>query len=321
MRTITIKPNDAGQRLDKFMAKTAPTLPKSLLYKYLRKKCFKVNGSHITDGAYILSSGDVLSLYISDEFFDKRQEKQISVCNMPKIVYEDENIILLNKPAGQSVHPDEKQTNDTLSDRLKYYLYSKGEYDPKSEQSFAPALCNRLDRNTTGIVIAAKNANSLREMNDIIKNREVEKRYKCVVHGILQIKKATLRNFLLKDPENNEVAVFDAPVPGAKTAILDYEVEKTTKLNDGSDASILNVLLHTGRTHQIRAQLSHIGHSIVGDGKYGNTYASDKKNGYKYQALCAYSITFKFTNEYETLKYLDKKNYKIDFDFGGIYDK
>ena len=314
MREIYIKTNDAGQRLDKFLLKLMPQLPTSLLYKYLRKKCIKLNSKHVTDGAVRLNCGDVLNLYISDEFFsdnvDNKRNTQYVEGSL-KVVYEDENLILINKPAGVSVHPDEKQLTGTLIDLLTEYLIYKRDYIPESEQSFAPALCNRLDRNTCGIVIAAKNAESLRELNEIIKNREIIKKYRCIVHGMPPKTQDTLKNYLVKNERDITVTVYDKPVKDGKTAILEYSLIKNITLNDGTSVALLDVVLHTGRTHQIRAQLSHIGCSIVGDGKYGKSYAQDKKNGYKYQALCSYYLRFELNNEYPLLNYLNGKEYSI----------
>ncbi len=317
LREIKVNKNDSNQRLDKFLHKLMPSLPNALLYKYLRKKCIRINAKHITDGATMLNCGDVITLYISDEFFNDSTETPNKSVNLPApdIVYEDDNIILLNKEAGISVHPDEKQKDGTLVDIMIAYLKKKGEYICENEQSFVPSLCNRIDRNTCGIVIGAKNAESLREMNLIIKERQIEKRYLCLVHGVMQKKVDTLKNFLLKDSAKNEVTVFDKPVPDAKTAILDYKLINTKKLPDGSDVSLLEVLLHTGRTHQIRAQLAHIGHSIVGDGKYGKSYGDDKKNGYRFQALCAYKLRFSLSGEFPLLSYLNGKEFSINCNF------
>lgn len=317
MREFLIKTNDENQRLDKFLKKLMPEIPSSLIYKYLRKKCIRLNGKHCTDGAVMLKKDDVLSLYVNEDFFEKDKSR----CDLTykegalNVVYEDENIILINKPDGVSVHPDEKQKSCTVIDNVIAYLVHKGEYDPDSEQSFTPALCNRLDRNTRGIVIAAKNAEALREMNDIIKNREAVKRYMTLVHGVPSKKQDTLKHFLLKNEKTKEVKVFEKPVPDGKTAVLEYNFIKSFKLKNGETASLLEVDLHTGRTHQIRAQLSYIGHSIVGDGKYGKSYASDKKCGFVHQALCAYKLSFGLQNDYKLLSYLDGKKFEIENNF------
>lgn len=317
MREFIIKKNDENQRLDKFLKKLMPDIPSSLIYKYLRKKCIRLNGKHCTDGAVFLKKDDVLNLYVNENNFEKDKSKNETVYEdgMLDVIYEDDNIILINKPSGVSVHPDEKQKDHTVIDTVTAYLIHKGEYDPYSEQSFVPALCNRLDRNTKGIVIAAKNAEALREMNDIIKNREAVKQYMTLVHGTPLKKRDTLKHFLLKNENTKEVKVFERPIPNGKTAILEYSFIKSCKLKNGDTASLLEVDLHTGRTHQIRAQLAYIGNSIVGDGKYGKSYAVDKRNGFAHQALCAYKLSFKLENDYKVFSYLNGKEFKIDFNF------
>ena len=174
MRTLEIKKNDANQRLDKFLQKRFKTLPKSLMYKYIRKKCIKVNGKKC-DIQTMLKEGDVLTFYIKDEFFEASKQKSYEFMKAPKtfdIVYEDENLILIDKKPGIIVHPDKNYHFDSLVARVQHYLYDKGEYNPDEEKAFAPALVNRIDRNTGGIVIAAKNADSLRILNAKMKTSE-----------------------------------------------------------------------------------------------------------------------------------------------------
>ena len=173
--------------MDKFLAKAVPALPKNLLYKYIRLKRIKLNGKRCEISTK-LSEGDSVQLYINDEFFPEDRDAAHSFLNAPKeveIVYEDENILLCDKPCGLVVHEDESGDRDTLIDRVLHYLYDKGEYDPDSELSFTPALCNRIDRNTSGIVICAKNAESLRILNQKVKDRELEKLYLCVTVDVL----------------------------------------------------------------------------------------------------------------------------------------
>ena len=161
MRIYTVNKNDSNQRLDKFIQKTMPKLPKSMLYKGLRKNNVRINGKHCHDGNVVVNEGDTISLYFNDKFF-KSNEKILSPLPSPIVVYEDENILVLDKPKGLSVHADEKESDDTLIDRVIYYLFEKGEYKPQEENTFTPSLCNRLDKNTSGLVIGAKNANALR---------------------------------------------------------------------------------------------------------------------------------------------------------------
>ena len=308
MKSFTISKNDADKRLDKFISKAAPMLPKNLMYKYIRLKRIKVNGKK-SDIAFRLSVGDVVEMYINDEFFEAGQDKY-DFLKAPKsldIIYEDENIILLNKKAGVLSHPDEGEYVDTLITRVQRYLYEKGEYDPAAESSFAPALANRIDRNTGGIVIAAKNAAALRILNQKIKDRELEKRYLCVVTGCPEKRHATLTSYMIKDEQKNKVRVYNKPFEGGKTMITEYTV-----LESRNGLSLLDVILHTGRTHQIRAHFAHIGCPLLGDGKYGTNEINKKFGGYKKQLLYSYKLTFKFTTDADILHYLNGKSFEAD---------
>lgn len=308
MRSITVKKNDAGQRLDKFLGKAVKGLPTSMMYKLIRTKKIKVNRKR-TDQKYILCEGDEIQLFIKEEFFDS-PEKDVGALNriVPKlnILYEDENILLLNKRPGVLVHEDSDAGENTLIMHVKAYLCQKGEYDPYFEQSFTPALCNRIDRNTGGIVIAAKNAEALRIMNQKIKDNAITKTYLCLVHGTPKRKEAELRGFLRKDSKNNTVEVRDTEFIGSKEIITRYRVLKSL-----GDTSLLEVDLVTGRTHQIRAHMAHIGHPLLGDGKYGIN-RDERAKGYKYQALYAYKLYFKKTENDDLLSYLEDKTFALD---------
>ena len=307
MHELKIGKNDAGQRLDKFITKTLD-LPTSLLYKSIRMKKIKVNRKRAENNT-VLCEGDTVQCFLADEFFEKKANEHSFVSITPKldIVYEDENIILLNKRPGVSVHEDDKGSTNTLITHIQAYLYQKGEYIPEDEQSFAPALCNRIDRNTGGIVIAAKNAEALRVMNEKIKYREIDKFYLAAAHGTPKPEAATIKGYLLKDEKNNTVKVWDKNPPrGAKEIITKYKV-----VAKNSDTSLIEVELLTGRTHQIRAHMAHIGHPLLGDGKYGIN-KNDRQRGYKYQALYSYRLRFSFDRSVETvLDYLDGKEFKI----------
>ena len=315
MQIITIKRNDAGQRLDKFLTKAVKGLPMSLLYKFIRLKKIKVNRKR-AEANQILSEGDEIQLFIKDEFFDT-PEKDVGALDAirPKldIVYEDEHILLLNKRPGVLVHEDESGGENTLIIHVQAYLHQKGEYDPADEASFAPALCNRIDRNTGGIVIAAKTAAALREMNEKIRDDQLRKFYLCLAHGRMPKRQDTLRGFLRKDSKNNMVRVEDHPFPGAKEIVTAYRVvrEVPSRTQKGAVDSLLEVELITGRTHQIRAHLSFIGHPLVGDGKYGVNRA-DREIGYKYQCLYSYRLKFRFKDDSGTLGYLNGKEVRID---------
>jgi 23S rRNA pseudouridine955/2504/2580 synthase len=309
MRIITVKKNDAGQRLDKFLSKAVKGLPTSMMYKLIRTKKIKVNRKR-TEQKYILCERDEIQLFIKEEFFDSPEKDTGALETIaPKlnILYEDENIMLLNKRPGVLVHEDSEAGENTLIMHVKAYLCQKGEYDPREEQSFAPALCNRIDRNTGGIVIAAKNAEALRVMNEKIKNNQLSKSYLCLVHGVPKKRQAELRAYLRKNSKDNMVEVRDAEFPGSKEIITRYKVLKSY----GEERALLEVELVTGRTHQIRAHMSHIGHALLGDGKYGIN-RDERSKGFKYQALYAYKLYFKRTGEDNALSYLEDKTFSLD---------
>ena len=311
MKELSIGPNDAGQRLDRFLAKAVPLLPASLAQKYIRLKRIKRNGKRINRDDR-LQAGDVLQLYINDEFFDKpREDNAYLTVAVPKlsIVYEDAHILLVDKRPGLAVHPhDGAEYGRTLIDHIQAYLYQKREWSPRGENSFTPALCNRIDRNTGGIVIAAKTAQALRVMNQKIRDRELDKRYLAVVEGTPKPADGRLQGYLFKDAKKNRVFVTDKPQPGAKSCQTDYRV-----LASKGGLSLVECALITGRTHQIRAQFAHAGHPLLGDGKYGKL---DKRFDRTFQALYSYKLTFRFTTDAEELSYLDGKSFqvaKVDF--------
>ena len=306
MKEFTIGPNDAGQRLDRFLAKAVPLLPASLAQKYIRIKRIKCNGKRI-DRDTRLNTGDVLQLYINDEFFDKpRQDNAYLTVAVPKlnIVYEDEHILLVDKRPGLAVHPhDGAEYGRTLIDHIQSYLYQKREWRPREENAFTPALCNRIDRNTGGIVIAAKTAEALRILNQKIRDREIDKRYLAIVEGTLPKKEGSLVGFLFKDAKKNRVFVTDTPQPGSKSCRTDYRV-----LASRNGLTLVECRLITGRTHQIRAQFAHAGHPLLGDGKYGKL---DKRFDRDYQALYSYRLTFTFPTDAGILEPLKGRSFQV----------
>lgn len=308
MTELTVTKNDAGQRADRFLSKAFPNLSPTLVCKLMRKKRIKLNGAK-TEPNVKLCEGDVFRFYLSDELLSKAPaERANDFRTVPpdiSVIYEDDNILLVDKPVGMVVHEDNDNTSDTLINRILCYLWKKGEYVPEEENSFVPALCNRIDRNTCGIVIAAKNAESLRILNAKIHDRELVKLYLCVLSGTPESRSATLTAYLKKLSEENRVVVSDKPIPDGLTIKTKYRVIETA-----GEQTLAEVDLLTGRTHQIRAHFAHIGHPLLGDGKYGSNRLN-KQFGYKYQALCSYKLIFRFTTDAGCLEYLNNREFTV----------
>ena len=308
MKELRVNPNDAGQRLDRFVSKAVPLLPESLLQKYIRLKRIKVNGKGAKRDVR-LHTGDLLQLYINDEFFEKpREENSYLKVGTPKlsIVYEDENILLADKKPGVLCHSAGVWDYNTLIANIQAYLAQKGEWRPREENSFAPALCNRIDRNTGGIVIAAKNAEALRILNDKIRDREIEKYYLCAVQGRPKPPEGRLENYLFKDAQKNQVFVKAKPEPGAKTAVTEYKL-----LRSKGPLSLVECRLLTGRTHQIRVQMAHAGWPLLGDGKYGRE-RFNRDYDEKGQALYSYKLRFVFPTDAGILEYLRGREFQVE---------
>ena len=304
LKKIEIGKLDANQRIDKFLSKSFKSLPLSMIYKKKKKKDIKINGKRCSQDTH-LKVGDIVTLYLKDEFFEEKFSKYdfLKAPNKLDIIYEDQNILLLNKKPGLIVHPDKNYHFDSLIARIQRYLYEKGEYDPKDSHSFAPSLVNRIDRNTGGIVIAAKNSESLKILNERLKEREIKKFYLCIVYGTFSKKHNTLTAYLEKNESKNKVYIYKTQKEGTKTIKTKYKV-----LNENNNFSLLEVELLTGRTHQIRAHMAFIGHPLLGDGKYGKN-SINKTLGYKWQALYSYKLQFNFDTPAGILSYLNNKTF------------
>ena len=308
MKEIQIRKNDAGQRLDRFVGKAVPLLPESLLQKYIRLKRIKRNGKAAKRDVRLVE-GDVLQLYINDEFFEKPTEHnawlKIATPRLD-IVYEDENILLADKKPGVLCHSAGEWSWDTLISNIQAYLRQTGEWDPKAENAFTPALCNRIDRNTGGIVIAAKNAEALRVLNEKIRERELSKFYLCICLGRPEPPKGRIECFLRKDSKTNTMRVYHHPVPDGRSAVTLYETLETR-----DRLSLVEVELLTGRTHQIRASFADMGHPLLGDGKYG-VGSVNRRYGETQQALYSYRLRFDFPTDAGILNYLRGREFIAD---------
>ena len=290
MKKVIIDKNDSGQRLDRFLKKYLKDAPLSFIYKMLRKKNIKINNQKGKPDT-IIKEGDIVQFYLSDETIEKfRGSQKVKKSKFSlNIIYEDENIILINKPVGLLSHSANKEYGNNVVDGMIHYLYEKGEYNPRVEKSFKPSICNRLDRNTSGIIIGAKNSQALRQINVSIKEGKIHKYYKTIVKGEVK-EEGIFEGYIIKNEELNKVKVLDQEGEDAKKILTKIKVLKTIK-----KYSLLEIELITGRTHQIRAHLSNIGHPIIGDVKYGDKVVNKyfrENYGLNGQFLHAYKIVF-----------------------------
>lgn len=307
MREYTIDVKDAGKRLDRWLSGELPALPMGLRQKYIRLKRIKINGRAAQPDAR-LSAGDQLQLYIGDEFFEKPKAVDLFLSKIHPhldILYEDENLMLVDKRPGLMCHPDASEKVNTLITHVQAYLYQKGEYDSMDDRAFAPALCNRIDRFTGGIVIIAKTEAALRILNQKIRDREIEKRYLCVIHGRIAPPSGTLTHFIVKPQGAKRVTVLNHAAPGAQRAQTQYQTLETR-----GDLSLVECNLLTGRTHQIRAQFAAKGHPLLGDGQYGDA-RRDERHHRSYQALYAYRVAFNFKTDAGILNPLKGRSWHV----------
>lgn len=300
LQELDINKNDSGQRIDRFLRKYLGKAPRGFIYRMLRKKNIELNRKK-AQPEDIIKEGDKIQLFLSDETIEKFKE-DIDVIKTDihlDIIYEDSNIMIINKPTGVLSHGTGQKYEPNIVDGMINYLIGKGEYKPRLEHNFTPSICNRLDRNTSGIVLGAKNYNSLKAFNEFMRDGLIERYYKTIVKGKL-IGEIELIDYLLKDDDKNKVQIFDRPVEGSKEIITRVE-----PISFKQGYSLLEVELLTGRTHQIRAHLKSIGNPIVGDRKYGDQNINNEfKNKYNLndQYLHAYKMKFpKLSGEFSYL--------------------
>ncbi|MDF2502645.1 MULTISPECIES: RluA family pseudouridine synthase [Clostridium] len=295
---IVIGPNEAGQRVDKFVRKWLKDVPLSAIFKAFRKGDIKVNGKK-TKEKYSLLEGDIVETYYISSKPEKK--KFVRVDNNFKVTYEDENMLLVEKWPGVLVHSNSENGEPTLTDYALSYLYDKGDYEPEKEVTFTPAPCNRLDRNTSGIVVFGKNFEALKSLNEMIRERTVKKYYTALVKG--KLRDSVYEGYIYKNEDANISKVFDSEMPNTKKIAMEVKTIQTC-----GTFSLIEIDLITGRSHQLRAHLSHLNHPIVGDSKYGDKKLNsffNNKYGLNYQFLYAYKLIFK--NCPEKLAYMENK--------------
>lgn len=304
MFEIKITENEAGQRLDRFLRKYLKEYSLGDIYKLFRKNKVKVNGKKEKEN-YMIAVGDALQLFIAEPETGEHDKKQaaLKTAKSINVVYEDGNILIADKPAGLLTHPDKPGDTDTLIDRALYHIYSKS--GQQSSLTFTPAVCNRLDRNTGGLVLIAKNYGTLKAVNHSIRERSIRKLYLCVVAGKLK-EQGEIKGFLSKDEESNKVRVIGNREADAKEIHTAYRTLRTCE-----GYSLLEVELITGRSHQIRAHFASLGHPLIGDMKYGDKRINEyfkKEFGLKHQFLYAYKVDFK--DVHQDVSYLAGRSYK-----------
>ena len=300
MKEIQITQNEENQRLDKYLLKYFKKAPKSFLYKMLRKKRIKLNGGR-AEGSEILQKGDTLQMYLAEETMASfMEEKSVPMAERHfGIVYEDDNLLIVNKPAGLLSHPQKNEERNTLIDQILSYLYEKGQYNPKKDSTFTPALCNRLDRNTSGIVVAGKTLAAVQAVNEAIRKGAMEKYYLTLVVGVLD-KAGEISYYLAKDKEKNEVQTAETKTAGFRSALTKYR-----PLAHTNAYTLLEIQLITGKTHQIRAHMQAVGHPVAGDRKYGDAETNRHlRQDFALSNQCLHAQRIRFMEKDGFLSYL-----------------
>ena len=292
MKSIQVDKDWNGRRLTRFLQKAMPSATMGQIHRFLRLGRVKVDGRRANEET-VLHENAVVDMYVEDEFFSQEEKADPFYSKIRPsltILFEDGQVMILDKRAGLVCHPDEGEKVHTLLTYAQAYLYQKGEWKPGTD--FAPALCNRIDRFTAGIVILAKTQEALRAMDEKIRTHEVHKYYLCIVHGRMKYPEGTLRHWLMKRPEQKKVTVLRKNEPGSKEAVTYYQT-----IDERNGLTLCECLLGTGRTHQIRAQFAAIGHPLLGDNQYGQAKHNEKYGRLNGQALCAYRLSFDFEGD------------------------
>lgn len=308
MYQVKVDKNSDGQRADKFIKKILPLAPTNFIYKMFRKKDIKLNGVKI-DEKTMVHENDILEMFLYEDKV-KAFQNEVTIEKLDwhfQVIYEDDNILIVNKPCGLILHEDENEKKNTLVNQVLSYLYQKGEYDPKNNQGFIPGPVHRLDRNTSGCVIFGKTFAALKDLNEMVRLRHcIEKKYLTIVSGCFKKQHDHLIGYMRKDEKKQQCYIVSKNAPGALTMETEYNV-----LKQSSEYALIEVRLITGRTHQIRLHMASIGHPVIGDRKYGDFSVNKivkEKYGLQHQLLHAYQLTF--TKCIGSLKYLEGKSFQ-----------
>ncbi|WP_027119711.1 RluA family pseudouridine synthase [[Mycoplasma] testudinis] len=310
-KKIVVNACEGIQRIENYLLKKFPDFSRPFIFKLIRLKKVKINGVRTKIGNTV-QANDQIEIFHHLNFPSKQErvlQKELPFLKAKgalNIVYEDENITILDKPVNLLCQPSEDEAIQTLQNLFLKYLYSKNELDLST--TFVPSICHRLDQNTTGLVIAAKNGLALQEMHELLKQRIIQKKYECLVYGLVSPNQAILKAYLLKNSDQNLVRISKSTFVGAKEIITGYKV---IKLYTKAQMSLLDVDLKTGRTHQIRAHFNFIGYPLVGETKYTQPQYRDLNKQFKYQALHAYKIEFPEidSEKFPKLAYLSNKTF------------